>query len=241
MVGIQCLANLSPSQDGPLDHAAAKTGPDRHNATVLVLTSVVLVLGWHHWIVLPLKLLVVLFHELGHATMALLTGGQVVEIAVGLNQGGHTLTRGGSRFLILNGGYLGSLAVGLGLLVAVRRPRAGPLAAGLLGVVTWITALLWVPLFSFAFLFCGLMGAGFLALTRVRDARYSLWGVRTVGLFSVLYALLDIRDDVFGAPAGAVTDATMLADATGIPALLWGAGWGLAGLVLLWRMRRSLI
>jgi hypothetical protein len=207
----------------------------------MLLTSAVLITFWHHWMVLPLKLLVVLFHELGHAAAALATGGQVLEIEVGLNQGGHTLTRGGSRLLILNGGYLGSLLVGLGLLTAVRRPRAGPIAAGLLGVVAWITAILWVPLFSFAFLFCGLVGLAFLAMSRVKDRRFALWSVRTVGLFSVLYALLDIRSDVFGAPPGAVTDATMLAEATGLPAMAWGVAWALAGLALLWRLRKALV
>ncbi len=210
------------------------------NRLVLLLTTVMLLTFWHHWLVLPLKLLVVLFHELGHALAALLTGGNVLEIKVGLDQGGHTLTQGGSRFLILNGGYLGSLLFGVGLLMAVRRPRAGPVAAGLLGVVAWITAILWVPLFSFAFLFCMGIGLAFLALTRARNEDLALWSVRTVGLFSVLYALLDIRDDVFGAPAGAVTDATMLADVTGIPSLVWGLAWGGIGLALLWRLRRAL-
>jgi len=208
---------------------------------VLLLTTAVLIALWHHWLVLPLKLLVVLFHELGHAAVTVLSGGQVLEVQVNLDQGGHTLSSGGSRFLILNGGYLGSLLVGLGLLVAVRRPRAGKVAAGLLGVVAWITAFLWVPLFSFAFAFCVVVGLAFMGLTRVENPKLSLWSVRTVGLFSVLYALLDIRDDVFGAPAGATTDATMLADHTGIPSLVWGFGWGVAGLVLLWRLRKSLV
>jgi hypothetical protein len=208
---------------------------------VLVLSTALLVGFWHHWLVLPLKLLVVLFHELGHAVVTVLTGGSVVELGVSLDQGGHTLSRGGNRFLILNGGYLGSLLVGLGLLVSVRRRRAGPIAAGLLGVTAWITAILWVPLWSFSSVFCFAVGATFLALGRAKDPRWALWSVRTVGLFSVLYALLDIRDDVFGAPAGAVTDATMLASHTGVPSLVWGLLWGAVGAAAIYRLRRSLL
>ncbi len=241
MLGIQRLANLSPSVDGPLDTAAARTETRRQDLVVLVVSTALIVGFWHHWLVLPLKLLVVLFHELGHAAVTVLTGGSVVELGVGLDQGGHTLSRGGNRFLILNGGYLGALVVGLGLLVTVRRRRAGPIAAGVLGVTALVTAILWVPLWSFAFAFCVAAGGTFLALARAKDPRWALWSVRTVGLFSVLYALLDIRDDVFGAPAGAITDATMLATHTGVPSLIWGVAWTVVGLVLLYRLRHSLV
>ncbi len=224
-----------------MQDTTARLRPSDRNILVLLVTSAVLVAFWHHWLVLPLKLLVVLFHELGHAAMTVLTGGSVEEIVVGLNQGGHTLSRGGNRLMILNGGYLGSLAVGLGLLAMVRRPRAGKVAAALLGLTAWVTAVLWVPLLSFAFFFCGVVGLAFVALSRAANQRWALWSVRTVGLFSVLYALLDIRDDVFGAPAGAVTDATMLAQHTGVPSLVWGAVWGLVGLALLYRLRKSLV
>jgi len=46
-----------------------------------------------------------------------------------------------------------------------------------------------------------------------------------LGVTSALYALLDIRSDVLLQP-GAVSDAAMLAELTGIPALLWGLLWG---------------
>ena len=103
MLGIQRLANLSPSQEGSLDTLAASTRPRHQDLAVLVLSTALLVVFWHHWLVLPLKLLVVLFHELGHAFVTVLTGGSVVELGVSLDQGGHTLSRGGNRFLILNG------------------------------------------------------------------------------------------------------------------------------------------
>ena len=77
--------------------------------------------------------------------------------------------------------------------------------------------------------------------SRASNQSWALWSVRTVGLFSVLYALLDIRDDVFGAPAGAVTDATMLAQHTGVPSLVWGVVWGLVGLALLYKLRKALV
>ena len=45
-----------------------------------------------------------------------------------------------------------------------------------------------------------------------------------LGLTSALYAILDIKGDVLDRP-DALSDARMLAELTGIPALLWGIAW----------------
>ncbi|NOY25166.1 MAG: hypothetical protein GXP62_04755 [Oligoflexia bacterium] len=39
-------------------------------------------MGWNLWVLLPLRILVVVFHEAGHALVALATGGRVVSITV---------------------------------------------------------------------------------------------------------------------------------------------------------------
>jgi hypothetical protein len=45
-----------------------------------------------------------------------------------------------------------------------------------------------------------------------------------LGLTSALYAILDIKGDVLDRPE-ALSDAQMLGDLTGIPALVWGITW----------------
>lgn len=70
---------------------------------------------------IPLKILVVFLHELSHAMTAVFTGGDIISISVSPAEGGEAWTRGGSRFLTLSAGYLGSLLIGLALLwVALR-------------------------------------------------------------------------------------------------------------------------
>jgi hypothetical protein len=65
-------------------------------------------------------------------------------------------------------------------------------------------------------------------------------------VFSVLYALGDIFADVFWladafeAPRGTISDATLLAESTGVSAMIWGAGWLFAGLTAVWFSRRRL-
>ena len=53
-----------------------------------------------------------------------------------------------------------------------------------------------------------------------------------------MYALFDVRDDVFYAGSDVVSDATMLAAATGIPSVVWGVVWLVAGVAVLWFSRK---
>jgi hypothetical protein len=59
-----------------------------------------------------------------------------------------------------------------------------------------------------------------------------------LGVFSILYALFDVRDDVFYAGSDVVSDATMLASLTGVPSVVWGAVWLVAGVAVLWFTRK---
>lgn len=217
----------------------------------LLSMAILAVFAWVFWSTIwlaPLRLLVVVFHEAGHALMAVLTGGQVEGIEVGLNEGGRTLTRGGSSFLILNGGYLGSLLTGVLLLASVKKPGRGRYVAGALGVVLMLVALLWFrPILSFGFLYAGLAGFGLSLVSTYAPDWFSDGFVRFIGLFSALYALVDIQDDVFRlglfggswyADGPVVTDAHMLANLTGIPSPVWGIGWLCVGVATLWLTRR---
>jgi hypothetical protein len=216
--------------------APLQTTPQRSDLLFLIGVTVLSWLFWDSLFLWPFRLLVVTFHELGHALAALLTGGSVAGLQVSFNEGGLTLTRGGIHFLILNGGYLGSAAFGLGLLMATRKEGRGKILSALLGLVLLGTALLWVPIFSFGFLYVSVAGFAFLWVSRRLSGYVADRAVRAIGLFSVLYALFDIRSDVFG--GSGVSDAVMLAQLTGVPALLWGGLWLIVCLVTLWQSRR---
>jgi len=197
----------------------------------------VALLFWDAPLLWPLKIVVVLFHELGHAVAAWATGGEVVEIGLSARQGGHTLTRGGVALVILNAGYLGSLLAGLGLLAATRREKAARVVAWVLPVAMLALAIgLIRPIVGFGFVFTAIAAVAFAALARYGTADLVRWVLRGLGVFSVLYALFDVRDDVFRGTGG--SDAHMLAEATMIPAAVWGLGWIALGLGLLWLTRK---
>jgi len=185
--------------------------------------------GWYAApLVYPLRLLTVLLHEGGHAVVTLLTGGTVVEIAVNAEESGHTLSSGGIHFLILHGGYLGSLLAGL-LLTATPRAARGP--AALLGVLA-LFSLGWIPPISFGFLYTAFVGGGLLALARRASHETCGLVLRAIGLFVVADAIRDVLSDL------GQGDAALLAAMTGIPAIAWSALWLVAAIALLVRAVR---
>lgn len=204
----------------------------------LALGAVVLAIFWDSPVVWPLKILVVLFHELGHAAAALLTGGTVESIGLSPDQGGVTHTRGGWRFLILNAGYLGSLIWGVALLAAGRTPKAAKWMCGGLALVLLGSTLWWVrPVFSFGFAFSLVAGIAMALLTQRGTASAQTGLLRGMGVFSVLYAVWDIRDDIFRIDGG-MSDAVMLQELTMVPGPIWGLAWLVVGLATLWSLRR---
>lgn len=193
---------------------------------------------WSTPVVYPLKIFVVLLHELGHAAVAVATGGRVEAIVLDPFQGGACRCPGGNAFLTLSAGYLGSLAWGLLLLALAewRRIRAGTLVGGIGLVVLVLTALYLRG--GFAVAFGILFGLALVAAGRwlVEGANRAL--LRVLGMTSGLYVVLDIKSDVLDRPH-LPSDAAVLADLTGVPTLVWGVLWmGVAVTALAWTLRR---
>jgi len=212
---------------------------------LLVLLAVVVALGWlwQHPVLWPLKVSVVLFHELGHALATWATGGTVHAITLSPLEGGETISQGGSRLLILNAGYLGSLLAGMGLLGCTRLPLGARTVTLGLGIALVVVTFALVPWLSFGFFFTGIMGVVLLAIGVFVPGFIRRWILRVLGVFSVLYAGMDVYSDVLvrALDTGATSDAVLLAAETGVPAVVWGGGWMLAGLVLLVVFRRWLV
>jgi len=204
----------------------------------LLLVAIAAWLFWDHPAVWPLKITVVFFHELGHAIAALATGGSVKAIELSADQGGLTTTTGGYRFVVLNAGYLGSLCAGVALLAAGRGEKTARWGSRALAAIFLISTLMWVrPVMSFGFGFAAILSASAVTVAHKGSDRVNRAIMRGLGVFSVLYALWDIRADVFGGSTG-MSDAAALAQLTQVPASVWGVAWLLIGVGTLWRLRR---
>jgi len=198
----------------------------------LLLITAVLFLLWNTPVVIPLKILVVYLHELAHGLAAVLTGGSIVEISLSPYQGGYAITRGGSRFLILTAGYLGSLLLGVTLMLIALRTEADRLVLGLFGAATLLVTLLYVR-DLFALVFCVATGLALLGIARYLDRTVSDLVLRVIGLSSILYVPYDIFDDTIRR-SGLRSDAYMLAEEFGGLTVFWGGLWLVISLAVIY-------
>ncbi|MES0811934.1 M50 family metallopeptidase [Roseibium sp. SCPC15] len=205
----------------------------------LIVITGLLFLLWNTPVVIPLKILIVFLHELSHALATILTGGSVVDLSLSPQQGGHVISRGGNRFVVLSAGYLGSLLLGVALLVIAVQTKLDRVAVALFGVVTlMITALYIRDLFPFVF--CSITGLGMLAVARYLDRRLNDLLLRVIGLASMIYVPFDIFDDTIRR-SGVRSDAYMLAEEFGGPTLFWGGLWFVLSLaVIVWCVKYGL-
>ena len=198
----------------------------------LLLGAALVVVAWQTWFIYPLKLLVVFFHELSHGLAALATGGAIERIEMVAAQGGLCVTRGGSRFLVLVAGYLGSMLWGALLLVLAARTDLDRALTVLLGLLMTAVALLWVrPLIGFGFAFCVLGGVLLVAAGATLPRGVNDAVLKLIGLVSCLYAVPDVVSDVL-VRRHLRSDAVLLAELTGVPALAWGVLWIVASLAV---------
>ncbi len=198
---------------------------------------------WYFWytpVVYPLKIFVVLLHELSHAVALWLTGGSVESISLDPRQGGLTIGRGGIAFVTLSAGYLGSLAFGGLLMMGSRssRIRSGTLL-GAVGVAVLVLTAVYIR-GAFGIVYGAFTGVALLVGAKLLSQVWASRLIMALGLTSVCYAILDIKSDIIDRP-GLRSDAAMLAELTGIPTVVWGFVWiGIAITAAVWLFRHTI-
>lgn len=187
-----------------------------------------LYLLWSTQVAVPLKILVVFFHEAAHALVAIATGGEVISIEVNARQGGVMWSRGGNRFLVATAGYLGSLLIGVTLFLAALKSGADRVILFGLGLMLAILAALYIR-DGFSLVFT--LGAACVAFVIAAFLPHAIsdLGLRVVGLASMLYVPWDIVTDTImthplRAP-GIQSDAANIAAQVGGTEAIWGAIW----------------
>lgn len=139
----------------------------------------------------PIRLLVTFLHEFGHAAGALLTGGSVENVQIYPDGSGFTRTAGGSRAIILMGGYLGSAILGnLLLFIGARAKSFVHVFSFLLAGAMLVTGIFWFnSMFTSLSLiiFAGVIVAITLKTKYARDILLFL------GLTSILYIIQDFN------------------------------------------------
>ncbi len=168
-----------------------------------------------------------------------MTGGEVVSLSVSPNQGGLVISRGGSRFWTLTAGYLGSLLIGVGLLIAATRSRADRKIMAFCGVMMLVIAGLYVrEIFALAFV----IGTGIAMLLSARYLGHNANDLilRVIGLTSMIYVPYDIFSDTI-ARSDLPSDARMLAEEFGGTPQIWGVLWIVISLIVIGFCMRSVL
>jgi len=202
-----------------------------------VLAAVVVgVVFWDSAVLYPLKLLTVLFHESGHAIAAKLVGGTVDSITIDERQGGLCTFRFQPTFVnqvvTASAGYLGSALSGALLLLVTLRWRAGRYVLAFLSFALVVITVLWArSLFTVGVALAMAAALGLGAKFLPQGASQAL--ATFIAVFNSLYALFDLRDDLWSAERRAGTDAALLEKATYIPSIVWAVLWTLIAVGLL--------
>ncbi len=231
----------------------------RPQAMTLLIAATISVLLWFipfaEFLTYPFRIFVTFIHEGGHALAALLTGNSVASLSVAPNASGETYTTQGgliSQVFISSAGYLGSMIFGALLLIMIRRAVAARLVLLSCGIfvftLTMIFGLL-KPLFSinawsgipFTLVAGTAISVGLVLIAKFASAKIATFFISFLAVQCVLNALFDLKTVFFLSSPFAPTvptDAVNMAQATGIPAILWTVIWIAMALGILWFVMR---
>ncbi|KAF1949377.1 hypothetical protein CC80DRAFT_484532 [Byssothecium circinans] len=197
-------------------------------AAYIVIIALLWNLPYVRWVLWPFKMLVIAFHEFGHAITACCTGGRVESISLDPHEGGVTHMRGGKQAITLPAGYLGSSLIGALLTFCGFNIVASKIASIVLGVCFLLT--LWWARKDWLTIVTVLLAVGLLvACWFIKHAEPLRFVVLFIGVMSSLYSVWDICDDLILRKVNS-SDAYVFAKRYGGSSQCWGVIWSLISL-----------
>ncbi|AEO56278.1 hypothetical protein MYCTH_2301022 [Thermothelomyces thermophilus ATCC 42464] len=189
-------------------------------AAYVVAIALLWNLPYIKWILWPFKMLVIAFHEFGHAFACVLTGGRVESISLDPHEGGVTHMRGGRSAVTLPAGYLGSSLIGALLTFAGFNINASKVASIVVGVCFLLT--LWWGRRDWLTILTVLAAVGLLV---------ACWFIAHAEAlrFVILYSAWDICDDLILRKVNS-SDASVFAKRYGGSSQCWGVIWSIISL-----------
>ncbi|KAF2969752.1 hypothetical protein GQX73_g3804 [Xylaria multiplex] len=193
---------------------------------IIALYVVVIAVLWN----VP-YMLVIAFHEFGHAITAVLTGGRVKSISLDPHEGGVTHMVGGRSAITLPAGYLGSSLIGALLIFTGFNIVASKIASIVLGVCFLLT--LWWGKRDWLTIVTILLAVGLLVASWfIVHAEGLRFVVLFIGVMSSLYSVWDICDDLILRKVNS-SDASVFAKRYGGSSQCWGIVWSIISILFL--------
>ncbi|KAI0150127.1 peptidase M50B-like-domain-containing protein [Hypoxylon sp. NC0597] len=194
-------------------------------AAYVVIIAILWNVPYVRWSLWPFKMLVIAFHEFGHAITACCTGGRVKSISLDPREGGVTHMVGGKSAITLPAGYLGSSLIGALLIFCGFDIVASKIASLVLGVCFLLT--LWWGKRDWLTIVTILLAVGLLvACWFIVHAEPLRFVVLFIGVMSSLYSVWDICDDLILRKVNS-SDASVFAQKYGGSPQCWGVIWSI--------------
>lgn len=196
------------------------------------------------YLVYPLQLFATFVHEGSHVLAAVLTGSQVLSLTVSPDTSGVVWSAANgwlAQLLISSAGYLGTTAFGTLLLVWMRYGLSSRIglyvSAGFVGIMTLVFGLIFpiwnvfsanVSIGSVAFtvLSGAALTAGLFAIAKYATEKWANFSLAFLSVQCLLNAVFSLKTLFFvSTMTDAQSDALNMANATGIPSILWVLIW----------------
>ncbi|MBN1963622.1 MAG: M50 family metallopeptidase [Anaerolineae bacterium] len=217
----------------------------RRRALLLAVLAFVLVLVvWQvqalNPLLYPFRFYVTTVHELGHGMTAIITGGEFLHYQVYDSGAGVATTRGGTRWLIIPAGYVGTALFGAVLLYLANRTRITRAITFALGIFFAALTLFFAR--SLPAILAGFaISAALLALGRWGVLWLNIFALNLLAIITGLNAVLDLwgllgslNSQVITGTGGVPNDAYSMAAEIGfLPPALWAMLWIVVAVVLL--------
>lgn len=208
--------------------------------TILYLIGMLLIafIFWNTLLIYPIKLFVVMLHEMSHGLMAVLFGGKILQIQIDSQIGGYCeyqLQAGfWGQFMTVSAGYLGSLIGGILILLAAIKSIKDKYITLIIGIILLLLSYFVLQsgeLFGTAIT----LGFGLFMMVAFKYGHplfHDLF-LKFIGITSCVYVIIDIKEDLLFPLTNQVSDAHQIAILTGIPSKIVGIFWMLIALLLL--------
>lgn len=191
---------------------------------------------WDTIVVFPIKLFVVLMHEISHGIAAILTGGKIISMEINLNLGGKLESEGGIPFIIASAGYIGSFIFGAALFYSAYNKNHGVTIISSISIIILLFAVNVIEDFRLSLI--SILSASLLfIISKFSPDKISSYIFKMIGLISCLYVLFDIKEDILS-DSSINSDASVISEISGIPENVWGFIWlliSIVGIILLLR------
>ncbi len=227
---MQSKINLNPKQKKQIEYGVI---------SIILFTSFFF---WNSLLIFPIKLFVVLTHEISHGLAAIVTGGKLHSILITASLGGESRTIEGNKFIIASAGYLGSLFFGVFLFISGNKEKLRKIISITLAVVLILFAANYLE-GNIGKVASVLFAALFIVAPLYFSTTLNSYLFKLLGLISMLYVVIDIKEDVL-TNGYRLSDAQVIASLTSVSAIVWGILWfaisvGTIFLLLRWSFKND--